>query len=458
MSLKDNFNKLRKPFRSLRFRLLVGFILVVFLAVGTVTYFTTRSTREDFGDFLSNRDVDTLRRFAFIFSAYWARNGGWEGVQKLIARAGSSEDERFVLIDIQGTVVGDSRGELNDQSVGRDWSDSGVTLKVNDRPIGKLFIKKRGKGPLEKKFLSSVNRSALWGAIIAGVGGILLAVFYSRRIVNPVRSLIDAVRGMEKGELDQRVEVSPKDEIGELAQAFNSMSSRLQEQEELRQNMVRDVAHELRTPLSNVRGQLEAIKEGLLEPDSETIDSLYQESLLLNRLIEDLQALTLAEAGELQLNRGAISLEDIISHVIDSFRGKAEEEGIKLDVEVEDSPLVSADPQRIDQVLRNLMDNALKYTSAGGEISLTLRRVSRGGSHCAEVSVADDGSGIPEEELSYVFERFYRVDKSRNRETGGSGLGLTIAKRIVEAHGGEIWAESERGEGSVFRFTIPLSQ
>ena len=452
--MKIDLESLKKAFQSLRFRLLIGFILVVALAVSTVTYFTTRSTRAEFGNFLGEKQVRNLQQLALIFSAYRARMGTWQGIQELLQRAGGSEKERLVLTDGQGNVVGDSKEQLLGETISSEWSDKHITLNFDDRPVGRLYIRVSGKTPLEKSFLASVNRSALIGGIVAGIAGIIIALLYSRRIVGPVKSVTQAARKMEKGDLGQEVEVSSEGEIGELAEAFNSMSFKLQKQEKLRQNMVSDVAHELRTPLSSIKGYIEALREGLIEPHDEMIDSLHQEILLLTRLVEDLQDLTLADAGELELNRQAISLEDIVLTVVESLQRDAEEAGIDLKVSVKDSPLVEIDPQRIDQVLRNLLNNALRYTSAGGEVTVTLQA----GTESAEVAVSDDGPGIPEEDLPHLFERFYRVEKSRNRDSGGSGLGLTIAKQIVEAHGGRIEVSSKEGQGSTFRVILPYDK
>lgn len=454
ISMKTDFKKVRKTFDSLRFRLLIGVILVVLLAIGTVTYLTTRSTRSEFGDFLGRREVDRQRRLGVVFSAYYARTGDWEGIQKILNKAIRTDGERLVLVNRYGRVVADSQGELLGKSLDSDWSEHSVNLVINKQVIGTLFTKV-GRGLFERRFLSSVNRSAVVGGILAGLVAITFAILYSNRIVGPVKSLTRAARNMEKGNLGTQVDVNTGGEIKELAQAFNSMSRKLEEQEEIRQNLVSDVAHELRTPLANVRGYLEAIEEGLVKPDEDTLRSLFQESELLTRLVNDLQDLSLADAGKLELNRQIISLEDVVDHVIDSFaKSRASEKEIGLQMKVLSSPLVSADPQRIDQVVRNLVENALKHTPRKGTVKVLIKTEDDN----VKVSVEDSGAGIPMVDRTRVFERFYRVDKSRTRKTGGSGLGLTIAKQIVEAHGGEIGLEGKVGKGSTFWFTIPIAE
>ncbi|MFB0537222.1 MAG: sensor histidine kinase, partial [Anaerolineae bacterium] len=310
-----------------------------------------------------------------------------------------------------------------------------------------------GVEPESRAFLASINRTLLLVAVVAGLGAVLLILGLSRRILAPVEALTAAVRRMEAGDLSQRVEVTSQDEIGELAQAFNAMADGLARLEELRRNMVTDVAHELRTPLSNIRGYLEALQDGVVEPERHIIGSLYEEAMLLNHLVDDLQELSLAEAGHLKLKRQPVALADVVDRAVEAVRPRAEAEGITLQVDLPEDLLLDVDPQRIGQVLRNLLDNGLTHTPPGGEIAIAAHAEGQ----WVEVSVRDTGSGIAAEDLPYVFERFYRADKSRSRATGGAGLGLAIAKQLVEAHGGRIWVESTEGEGSTFTLALPIS-
>jgi signal transduction histidine kinase len=243
--------------------------------------------------------------------------------------------------------------------------------------------------------------------------------------------------------------------MGELAEAFNSMASDLEHTEQLRQNMVADAAHELRTPLSNIKGYLEAIRDGIKKPDRNTIGSIDEEATLLSQLVDDLQALSLAEAGELKLDQKEEDIIKLIKQAVAAKQTQAMAKRISISTEISRNlPSVNVDARRVGQVLHNLLENAIAHTPKNGSIIVTAQKQD----NWVKVSVTDTGEGIPTEDLPSIFERFYRVDKSRARATGGSGLGLTITKRLVEAHDGKIEVQSELGKGSCFSFTLPLSQ
>lgn len=440
-------------FRSLRVRLLIAFALLVVLAVGTVAIFASYTTTSKFQRYLRHGQNVLEDRLALGLAVHYTHARDWAEVQPLVEQIGRMTGGRVILTDEDGMVVGDSNEELLGRSLEQSSAKQGYPIKVRSRVVGTLYLNPPRRGPVEEAFLASVKKSVVWAALIAGGAGIALTLWLSRRILRPVQALTVAARRMQSGDLDQQVSVSSKDEIGELAGAFNSMAAGLKKQEELRRHMVSDVAHELRTPLSNIRGYLEALREGLVEPTPSAISSLHEEALLLGRLVDELQDLTLAEAGQLTLNRQPLALEDISHKAIESVSQQAAAKGLKLRMGLpENLPLVNVDPQRMAQVLRNLLTNAINHTEAGGEIVVQAARQKSE----IEVKVSDNGEGISPRDLPHIFERFYRADESRSRATGGSGLGLTIAKRIIEAHGGKIWAESKKGQGTTLTFTIPL--
>ncbi len=441
-------------FGSLRIKLLASFFLVIAIAVGTIAYISSNSAINQFDRYVSRDQAERYQRLALTFTNYYRYMGSWNEVTSLTEKVSQMYSERIILTDPSGAVIGDTAGELTGTRVNKDWSNKSVRLTYGDIQIGKIYIKTQERSPLQKTFINSVNKSVITGGLIAGVFGIILALLFSRNILKPIRELTRATKEMKGGDLDQRVDTSAGGEIGKLGDSFNELANRLKEQKTLREEMVSDVAHELRNPLSNVQGYLEGLKEGMVEPSKHVFESLHQQSLVLSRLVDDLRDVNRAKADQLQLDKREIVLEDIIAKEIEAIKTQANAEEVTIEENLGGPSLVNADPERITQVIRNLLDNGLTHTPPGGKIHLK--------THSSEevvvTTITDDGDGIPEEELPHIFDRFYRVDKSRSRGTGGTGLGLTISKEIVEAHEGEITARSKEGEGSTFEFTLPLAE
>jgi signal transduction histidine kinase len=334
----------------------------------------------------------------------------------------------------------------------------------------------RNADPIQAGFVGAVNRAIVLAAGAAGLVALLATAALSRRILGPIEALTAAARRMEKGDLSQRVTVRAKDEIGELAHAFNAMAGGLERTEQLRRHMVTDVAHELRTPLTNIRGYLEAVRDGVAAPEPKLIDSLHEEALLLDRLVDDLQDLALAEAGQLRLARRPLDIAAAIESATAGLRPALIAMELSLDLALApDLPLADADAERVGQVLRNLLNNAIMHTPPGGTIAVEALSTTEDGrrktnvyenvvpsfvlrpSSFVLVRVRDSGVGIAPEQLELVFERFFRADPARARATGGAGLGLTIVRQLVEAHGGRVWVESTLGQGTTFSFTLPAA-
>jgi signal transduction histidine kinase len=301
--------------------------------------------------------------------------------------------------------------------------------------------------------VSSVNRWLLFSALGAVVVAFALSLALARRILGPVEAITDAARRMEAGDLTRRVDAGARDEIGDLGRAFNAMADAVARSEALRRALVADVAHELRTPLTNLRCQIEAVQDGLQPADADTLGSLHEETLLLARLVGDLQDLALAESGQLPLHRATVALGEAVDAALAAVRPIAAARGIALQADVPADLTAAADRERLAQVLRNLLANALTHTPAGGTVRVSVRPDPDG----ATVEVADTGEGIAPDHLPHVFDRFYRADPSRARATGGAGLGLAIVKQLVEAHGGRVSAASRPGAGARFSFTLPSS-
>ncbi len=301
-------------------------------------------------------------------------------------------------------------------------------------------------------FLSSLTRT-LW---LVGLGGVVLALvlgwLFTRQIVAPVEEVSTAARRIAGGDLSKKVTARGADELTDLGHSFNAMADELTKDRELRQNMVADIAHELRTPLSVLRANIEAMQDGVLEPTADNLASLHQETAVLARLIDDLRTLSMAESGQLKYHFEKTDLAALCARLVEGMRAWFTSKDITLTFEAaERVPEVNLDADRIEQVVRNLLNNAHRYTPEGGQVTVRLSAEPDG----VMVSVKDSGPGIEPEDLPRVFDRFYRVDRSRTRRTGGSGLGLAIVKQLVEAHGGEVRAESAVGEGSTFSFRLP---
>jgi len=314
-------------------------------------------------------------------------------------------------------------------------------------PAAQLFVTTPG-APAPTGFdLSPANR-----ARIAGVTGLVLllaigvTVLVGLRLVRPLRALTAAAARMRDGDGTARVRVPGRDEIARLAVAFNDMSERRQQVEQLRRAMVGDIAHEMRTPVTNIRGWLEAAEDGVVPLDRELMSSLLEEALLLQHVIDDLQDLSAADAGELHLHPQPVDLPDLLAQVAAAHKASAERAGVTLVLLAGPGLTLTADPIRLRQAVGNLVTNAIRHTPAGGRITIGART----DGPQAVIDVTDTGAGLAPEQVPLVFERFWRAEKSRSRQTGGSGLGLSIVRKLAEAHGGTASVTSTLGKGSTF--------
>jgi two-component system OmpR family sensor kinase/two-component system sensor histidine kinase BaeS len=379
---------------------------------------------------------------------------GWSDGMMMDNEMWAMMGNRLVLADTSGAVVADTSGGLLSAQLRSSDLARGTPIVANGRQVGTLLVTTLDTptAPVNS-FVRSVGTSVVVGGILAGAVALVMGSLLFFQVTRPMRQLSRAAHGIAAGDLAQRVPLASDDEVGEVARSFNVMAESLQRMEQQRQNMVADIAHELRTPLSVIQSNVEAMLDGVLPASSEELESIHQETLLLNRLIGDLRTLSLAEAGQLALDKQPIDLGDVVARVGEKYHLRAEEHGAALSVEIEPRlPQVWADAARVEQVLVNLVENALCYgLSSGGRVTLGARVVPGG----VEAWVNDTGPGIAPEDLPHVFERFWRSEKSRNRQTGGSGIGLALVKQLVEAHGGHVSVESTPGHGATFRIVLP---
>lgn len=293
----------------------------------------------------------------------------------------------------------------------------------------------------------------LAGALGAGIA-LVIARLVARGMTQPLRDMAQAARRMETGDYGARVRTTSIDEVGQLAHAFNRMSDELEQVERLRRDLVANVSHELKTPISALRAHLENLLDGVERPDPETLQVMLVQSDRLGRLVDQLLELSRLESGDLPLQREQVALGPLVSEVLSEIEVARADRGVALERRLaQDLPAVLADRERIHQVLFNLLDNAVRFTPEGGRVTVSAERHDG----AVDVRVADTGPGIAPEHLPRLFERFYRVDPARSQKEGGTGIGLAIARSVVEAHGGRIWADSSPGQWSVFTFELPVA-
>jgi two-component system sensor histidine kinase BaeS len=469
-----------KPFSRLWVRLLLAFGAILLCAVIVPTIYVRQQSRMEFKEYADSSQAQVRVQLAGALARIYLRDGAtWRSDPSVAGGIAEFLGQKIIVTDARGIVVADSDGQrvgqrfagepgwqatpIDDQAI-RSTGSNVVTAPgrvIVLRPdlnnvYGTLWVQSTDADAARGgAFLDRLQHVTVLSASAAFVAALILSLILARLIGRPLETLTRAVRRMGTGDLGQRVPEEGSAETIELARSFNAMAANLAASQALRQQLVADVAHELRTPLANIRGYLEAIEDGIVSADEATLRILREEAAQLNALVDDLQELAQAEAGELRLARVAVPPRELIERAAEAARPRAVERAVALVGEAApELPLVAVDLQRIGQVLQNLLTNALRHTPAGGQV--TVSATSAPGGRVA-LAVADTGSGIAPEDLPRIFERFYRADSSRSRATGGSGLGLTIARRLVEAHGGSIEVESALGVGSRFTVLLPVA-
>lgn len=550
---------------TLRRKFIIGLIgMVIFIAV-FFTGIALTSTQVLLGHAESYVQQAYGEGWKRLLSGYYESRGSWDGVQNYVKKITETEqrfgpiiqgseaqrgfvifkegisvgvkpesDQKlslprrngppFLVFDLENKVVVDSRNEdvgktlsqfPSNNKIMKQWEE----IKLKDQTVGYYWQDNPliTNNKLAKTIGTSIIQAMLIGLTLTSVVALLLGMLLTRHFTKPLNHLMEAVRKVGKGDLTSRVHVKGTGDIAVLAQDFNRMTEQLARNEEVRRNMVADIAHELRTPLSVILGKLESIQEGVLPSTPETILPIQDETLRLIRLVRDLQQLNLAEAGKLPMALQPVNLRQLVGRIIEQFAIEFEERKLHAEI-LGDVPDIIGDPDRLTQVFVNLIGNALLHTPPGGTLRVVLTELERlaedgitadGNTHrlrdvfrrkgekiekpeevkkskapepreprdtrevkprglkvkdglkfnnWVQVRVEDSGEGIPEDELEHIFDRFYRVDKSRERESGGTGLGLAIAKEFIQAHGGSIEVQSKPGEGSCFRILLPMKQ
>jgi two-component system sensor histidine kinase BaeS len=452
--------------RSVRARVFVTTAAVLAAATLAAGLLSRQATLVEERQFVGPQRAPRIEGVSEAVQQAYAQNG-WPGVRQVLVEAGTRIGVRFLAIDGASKPVAASTPDLEQLQV-RQAGPDGLSV-VSDRRDARASFELRGvptfvirdpdgadtgrvyvmPGDAPPAPGSTIPAPWIRNTIATALVALVLTFVLGGRILRPVSELTTAARRMREGDLDVRVSVEGDDELARLGRAFNEMAQRLAHTEKLKRQMVSDVAHELRSPVTNLRCALEAIQDGLTTPDRARVDMLHSETLLMQRLCGDLQDLALADAGGLSLRREVVNVADVARRAVGT---EVEAPAVSISVSPDASTVV-ADAARLEQMLRNLVNNARRHTPPDGRISIA---TARSGSDVA-ITVADTGIGIAPEHLPHVFDRFYRADASRDRATGGAGLGLAIVRRLAEAHGGTVTAASE-GEGRGATFVVRLPQ
>jgi two-component system OmpR family sensor kinase len=463
-------------------QLTLAITFVVLVAVGIIAVLINRTTDIEFRQYITRSGMQASGSGIQQLVAYYEQEGSWQGVDDLLAEGisiimpmgmpvmppmdrrpnGPGPQLDILLADASGKVIYDSAGKDEGKHLSsRDRTKAlPITREDSVEVIGYLLLSlpvaRDRLGSLEQRFLDRMERILFIGTVLAVGLGLVIGLLLSRNLTAPLQRLASAARAVAGGDLEHQVKVEGSAEMAKVAQAFNEMTIALADSERQRQNMVVDVAHELRTPLSVVQGNLQAILDGVYALDKAEISRLYDETRLLNRLVNDLRELALADAGQLSLDLQRIDIAQVIESTVENLSLAAEAHEVTLIAQIPDDLCpVRVDPDRVAQILRNLLVNALRHTPSEGTVEVTASQTATE----VQVAIADTGEGIAPENLAHIFDRFWRADRSRARDSqwaGGSGLGLSVAQSLVEAQGGRIWAESKLGKGSTFYFALPL--
>jgi two-component system, OmpR family, sensor histidine kinase BaeS len=472
---------------SLRWKLGGSLLLVVLISVGIMAYLTNLNTATQFEQYVHGNNMMYSQNLASELEQYYSEQRSWAGVQEILNTYLRSTSEQLIIADDKDNIIADTSGTLIGKSAREFNSDTSTVLKNGGLKVGTLYFLPTGNGigrgnkggmgmgnanrsttipavTMETEFINRINNYLWIAGIIAVLIALIIGVLITRQFTRPIEALTTGAQKISEGDLAYRVKVRSGDEIGKLAESFNSMAGCLEQSEQSRKRLVSDVTHELRTPLTIIEGTVDGILDGVFPPDREHLDTIKEQTASLTHLVSDLRDLSLAESGQLKLQKLPTNLTELINRKLSQFEAGAKQKNIRLKLEARgEIPDIAVDSRRIEQVITNLLSNALRHTPKEGTITISvsanetdsLSRITS-----ISISVADTGEGIPAEHLPHIFERFYRVDTSRVKGEGesGVGLGLAIVKNMVEAHGGQVKVESQPGKGSVFYLTLPIEQ
>lgn len=461
----------------MRWRLIISFGLVILISITSVVWVIRQSAVEEVHTFMFRGGMLGLNGLVIDLEECYQEHRSWEICSSVLdthsrrrgnmpkGRGGimgnrplaSAENQHLQLLSRDGTVIADTAGETDQTSIDPDMLQSAIPLRTGEEIMGYLLPEGRPTftQQQESDLISRLNRAALTSVVVAGAAALILATYLTYQLLLPIRKLTHAAEGLKDGDLSQRVDVKGNTELASLGRVFNQMARALETTAERRKNLTADIAHELRTPLSVQQAHLEALQDGIYELNQENLQIVQEQNKSLIRLVDDLRTLSMADAGELNLERTWTDSAQFITKTIDQFKPKMQQKGISIHVIVPDiPPQIYVDPQRIEQIITNLLSNALHHAPQGSQIDVELS-VSKAQ---VAIMIRDRGEGIPEKDLPYLFQRFYKSDKTRQEGEGGTGLGLSISQKLAQAHGGRVTAENHPEGGAIFTLHLPREE
>lgn len=458
---------------SMRWRLFLAFCVIILITVATIALFVRHNLEQEVRSYVLRGGRIAPSELISQLEQYYASHLSWSGAEEILGHhftmsgmmergrrgmgQGNRPSDALRIADKNGVIVVDTLNQYSQASLNpADLRKDAYPLELEGEVVGYLLPQAGMAFPSElgeTALIESLNRGLLTAALISGVVALVLSVGLAYAVSRPVQQLTKAVSFLSGGDLNQRVDVRGRDELSRLGYAFNQMAESLERSEDNRRAMTADIAHELRTPLAIQRAHLEAIQDGIYPLTLENLDPVMEQNHTLAHLVEDLRTLALADAGELRMQIRPTDLKDLVQRLAARFQSRAESLNITIQTRLpREETIFQVDPDRINQILNNLVSNALRYTPENGTIRIELGVQ---GQSAAVITVSDSGAGIPEESLPYIFERFYRADKSRSRQEGGTGLGLAIARQLAQMHGGSLTAANAPTGGAVFTLTLP---
>lgn len=462
--------KVRK-YKSLNFKVIVPSIVIIIIVTLLTVVISKFYFDKKFGDYIMIKNQNTVQNILMELSEQYSDNEwNYKNIEKItynsldkgiIVALYDKEDKEIMNIEknskdkcnrIMNFIKSSMEGKYG--STTSQFEPVYYPLIKSGEKIGEVRVK--FYGPIfymqnELVFLDIVNKIILGIGVLLILASTIMGFIISRSITRPINKLMTKAKYISKGEYDKKIEINTDIlEINDLINSINNLSQSIKEQENIRKRLTGDISHELKTPLTNIQSHLEAMIDGIWEPTEERLLSVKEEAERLSSLVSDMQKLNKYDESSIKLKKDNVNISDIICFVIFQFSNLAKSKNIKIEYEKKNINLY-CDKDKITQALVNILSNAIRYSNEGSTIFIEEKLKD----NKVIISIEDQGIGISEEDLKYVFERFYRADKSRTRDTGGTGIGLTIVKSIVSSHGGEVKLESKLGEGSKFTIILP---